>query len=62
MSSHSSGHDPPAQLHPENRKLELGGASEERHRPAAVQVYVSPITSCAALRWANADWHISPSL
>ncbi|MET7490198.1 hypothetical protein [Streptomyces sp. NPDC005538] len=53
--SKGSGHDQPAQAISEDRKLELGRASEERHRPVAVRVYVSPITSRAALHWVNAE-------
>lgn len=57
-----SGHNQPDRTLPEERKLELCRASEERHRPVAVQVYVSPITSGAALRWVNAEGCVSPSL
>ncbi|MCQ1577236.1 hypothetical protein [Streptomyces parvus] len=60
--NHQSGHDQPAQTISEDGKLELGRASEERNRPVAVRVYVSPITSRAALRWVNAEGHDSPSL
>ncbi|MFD7956093.1 hypothetical protein ACFV4X_21670 [Streptomyces ardesiacus] len=60
--NHEPGHDQPSQPLPEDRRLELSRASEERHRPVAVRVYVSPITSRAALRWVNAEGHDSPNL
>ncbi|MFI5864565.1 hypothetical protein [Streptomyces sp. NPDC051546] len=59
---HDFGPEQPAPTIPEDRRLELGRASEERHRPVAARVYVSPITSCAALRWVNAEGHDSPTL
>ncbi|MGW3387314.1 hypothetical protein [Streptomyces cinereoruber] len=59
---HDSGHDQPAQHLPEDHRLELSRASEERHRPVAVQVYVSPITSSATLHWVSAEGHDSPNL
>ncbi|MFI0813468.1 hypothetical protein [Streptomyces echinatus] len=60
--NHGSGHAQRAQLLPEDRRLELNRASEERSRPVAVRAYVSPITSRAALHWVNADGGNSPSL
>ncbi|MDI9889401.1 hypothetical protein QMZ92_35105 [Streptomyces sp. HNM0645] len=60
--NHDSGHDQPTQPLTEDRRLELSRASEERHRPVTVRVYVSPITSRAALRWVNAEGHDSPTL
>lgn len=60
--SQGSGHDQPAQTISDDRRLELGRASEERHRPVAVRVDVSPITSRAALRWVNAEGDDAPNL
>ncbi|MFH8257573.1 hypothetical protein [Streptomyces roseolus] len=60
--NHGSGHDRYAQHLPEERRLELGRATEERHRPVAVRIYVSPITSGAALHWVSAEGHNSPTL
>ncbi|MEV4868555.1 hypothetical protein [Streptomyces syringium] len=60
-SRHSS-HDGAAQAISEDGKLELGRASEERNRPVAVRVYVSPTTSRAELRWVNAEGDDSPNL
>ncbi|MFC8021631.1 hypothetical protein [[Kitasatospora] papulosa] len=57
-----SGHNQRAQLLLEDRRLELSRAAEERHRPVAVRVYVSPITSRAALHWVNAEGDDSPNL
>ncbi|MEU1076314.1 MULTISPECIES: hypothetical protein [unclassified Streptomyces] len=60
--NHGSGNAQRAQLLPEDRRLELSRASEERSRPVAVRVYVSPTTSRAALHWVNAEGGDSPSL
>ncbi|MET8681981.1 hypothetical protein ABZW18_31495 [Streptomyces sp. NPDC004647] len=45
----------PALRMPEERRRQLCRQSEERYRPVAVYVYLSPITGGAALRWLDAE-------
>ncbi|QPL14139.1 hypothetical protein QEH48_gp110 [Streptomyces phage TurkishDelight] len=52
----------PARTMPRDRALELARQSEERYRPTAVYVYVSPVTRTAALRWLDAEGRDCPGL
>lgn len=46
----------------EERRLDRCRLSEERYRPVAVRVYVSPITGGAALRWLDGEGRDCPNL
>lgn len=46
----------------EAHRLERCRLSEERYRPVAVRVYVSPITGGAALRWLDGEGRDCPNL
>jgi hypothetical protein len=52
----------PALTLPEERKLQLCRQSEERNRPVAVYVYVSPITGGAIVGWLDAEGRDSANL
>ncbi|WP_413808150.1 hypothetical protein [Streptomyces sp. OE57] len=52
----------PALTMPVDRALELARQSEERYRPTAAYVYVSPITRTASLRWLDAEGRDCPGV